>query len=183
MARGKHHGSSTVVEHSAKSLEQLLADGASEERFSAEISKLFQVRPTEVALLRLEKGFLKFVFPFELRTVGAIPLSSSSAVAAHTAMTKRRELFNSFNKVKHAGVFESVKLGKPEETNPDSAPIQKLMSAPVLDTDGNVLGVIQISRKGLDSTTCGQDFTVDDLQQLEAAAAIIAKTPFMRSTG
>ena len=181
MARGKHSGSSSVAEPGTKSLAQLLEKEATEQQFCVEIAKLFQVRPTEVALLRLERGFLKFVYPFELRTVGAIPLSSSSAVAAHTAMTKRRELFNTFNRVKHAGIFESVKLGKAEETNFDAAPIQKLMSAPVLDEEGDVLGVIQISRKGLDSTTCGHDFTVQDLQQLEAAAAVIAKAAFMRS--
>src|SRR5205085_5161694 len=122
-------------------------------------------------------GFLIFIYPMELRTVGAIPLSSSSAVAAHTALTKRRELFNSFNKVKHAGVFESVKLGKAEPTA-DTAPIQKLMSAPVMNDDGTVLGVIQISRKGADAGACGADFTVDDLAQLEAAAATIARAPF-----
>jgi hypothetical protein len=158
----------------------LLGTNSSEEQFCDETARLFTVRPTEVALLRLEKTFLKFLFPVELRTVGTIPLSSSSSVAAHTAMTKRRELFNSFNKVKHAGVFEAVKLGKTSDAT-DTATIQKLMSAPVVDKNGNVLGVIQISRKGLAPTGCGPDFTAEDLQLLEAAAAVIAKAPFMRS--
>ena len=163
-----------------KTLESLLETNCSEEQFCTEAAKLFQVRPTEVALLRLEKSFLRFLFPFELRTVGTIPLSSSSSVAAHTALNKRRELFNSFNKVKHAGVFEAVKLGKTADTT-DTATIQKLMSAPVMDKNGDVLGVIQISRKGLAPTGCGPDFTAEDLQLLEAAAAVVATAPFMRS--
>lgn len=186
MGRGKHSGSSSVAEEAANSvtervaraLEALLGNDASEQEFCVEIAKLFQVRPTEVALLRLQKGFLKFVFPAELRTVGAIPLSSSSAVAAHTATTKRRELFNTFSKVKHAGVFESVRLAKTESA--DAAPIQKLMSAPIMDKAGNVLGVVQICRKGLAATSCGADFTSDDLQQLEAAARLLAKARFMQ---
>jgi hypothetical protein len=44
------------------------------------------VQYNEVALLRLEGGLLRFVFPEHLRTTGAIPLSSK-AVAAHTALS------------------------------------------------------------------------------------------------
>src|SRR5215467_4100752 len=122
-------------------IEGLLAENSTPETFCTELAKSFKVRTTEVALLRLERGILKFIFPPELRTVGTIPLSSS-AVAAHTATTKKLELFNSFNKVKHAGFFESVKLGKSEE-QPDAAPIQKLISAPILDPEGKILGVIE----------------------------------------
>ena len=76
-----------------------------------ELSKIFGVRPNEVALLRLENGLLKFLCPFELSTAGSIPISSSTAVAAHTAVTKKIELFNNFTRVKHASIFESIKPG------------------------------------------------------------------------
>lgn len=158
-------------------IEGLLAANPTVETFCTELAKSFKVRTTEVALLRLERGFLKFIFPPELRTVGTIPLSSS-AVAARTAVSKKLELFNSFNKVKHAGFFEKVRLGKGDE-EPDSTPIQKLMSAPILDPDGNILGVVEISRKGSD-TSCGPDFTLEDLQQLELAAHVLARAKFMQ---
>jgi hypothetical protein len=162
------------------SVEILLSEHPTPESFCAQLAKLFQVRVTEVALLRLEHGFLKFLFPAELRTVGSIPLTSSSAVAAHTAMSKKLELFNSFNEVKHAGVFETVRLGKNESgETPDNYPIQKLMSAPVLNSDGQLLGVLEVSRKGPDLKSCGPDFTMENLQQLEAAAQIAAKAEFM----
>ena len=64
--------------------------------FCLELSKLFRVRSSEIALLRLEGGMLKFLFPEQLKTAGTIPLSSSSAIAAHTAISKKLELFNNF---------------------------------------------------------------------------------------
>src|ERR1700678_769696 len=76
----------------------------------AGIAKLFRVTETEVALLELNGSMLHFVYPAALRTVGAIPLSSS-AVAARTARTKKSDLFNGFAQVTHFSVFELVKLG------------------------------------------------------------------------
>jgi len=77
-------------------LEFVLAQANTPEKFCAALSKLFGVRPKEVALLRLEKGLLKFLFPEQLKTAGSIPVSSSSSVASHTASTKKTELFNTF---------------------------------------------------------------------------------------
>lgn len=135
------------------------------------VADIFHVRPTEVALLELRGKLLHFVFPAELRTAGAIPISSS-AVAARTAQTKKAELFNSFTEVNHFSVFELVKIG---DSGLDDQVIQKLMSAPVLNNRGEVLGVIQISRKGPRPTIAGPDFTAADLQKLERIARFISK--------
>jgi hypothetical protein len=43
-----------------------------------------------------------------------------------------------------------------------------------------VVGVVQVSRKGLDASVSGADFTNDDLRQLEQAAEILARMPFMQ---
>jgi GAF domain-containing protein len=137
----------------------------------ARVADMFQVRITEVALLELRGKLLHFVFPGELRTAGAIPVSSS-AVAARTAQTKKAEIFNSFTQVNHFSVFELVKLG---DSGLDDQVIQKLMSAPVLSRTEDVLGVIQISRKGPRPTIAGPDFTQSDLQKLESIARFIAK--------
>src|SRR4029077_20329357 len=72
------------------------------------LAKVFHVQYTEVALLRLENGLLGFIFPEHLRTTGAIPISSS-AVVAHTALSKKAEIFNNFARVKHASIFETIK--------------------------------------------------------------------------
>lgn len=148
--------------------------------FCAELAKQFKVRSAEVALLRLEKGLLKFLVPEHLKTAGSIPVSSSSAVAAHTAMTKKVELFNNFVKVRHANIFEAVKASGGEEPPPEQPPIQKLMSAPVMNAERRVLGVVQVCRKGYDLNGAGPDFTLDDLQQLELAAKNLSKLPFIK---
>ena len=160
-------------------LERMLADSPSPERVSAKLAQILQVQRNEVALLRIEKGSLRFVFPAELRAAGVIPLASS-AVAARTVATGTPLLSNSFSRVKHVSLFESVKLGATED-NPGSEqmPIQKIMSVPVTRGEGRVVGVIQVSRKGLDPSLAGSDFTGEDLKRLEQAAAVLARMPFM----
>src|SRR5664279_2456289 len=162
-------------------LQGAVSDNSTPDQFCGRLAKIFQVQPTEVALLQLEKGCLKFLFPPQLKTAGSIPVSSSSSIVAHTSMSKKAELYNNFPKVKHASIFETVKLGSPEDnstfTNP---PIQKLMSAPVLDEAGNVAGVLQISRKGYDLASAGPDFSLEHLHQVERAARVAAQAPFMK---
>jgi len=133
------------------------------------VAKIFRVTETEVALLELSGSMLNFLYPVELRTAGAIPLSSS-AVAARTARTKESELFNGFTQVKHFSVFELVKLGN---TGLDDQVIQKLISAPVLGKTGDVAGVIQVSRKAPRLDAAGPDFTNEDLRKLESVARIV----------
>lgn len=179
--RGTAAAAAPAIDHQA--LESALGQCPDADRFCSEVAKLFHVRRTEVALLRLEKGLLRFLFPDELKIAGSIPISSATAVAAHTVVTKKVELFNSFTKVKHAAIFETVKLGKAEDADPaDRAPIQKLISAPVLSGEGRVLGVLQVCRKGLDLNLAGADFTFDDLHSLEAAAQIAARAEFLQTS-
>ena len=138
------------------------------------LAKIFRVQYNEVALLRLESGQLRFIFPEHLRTTGSIPLSSK-AVAAHTALSKKPEIFNNFARVKHASIFETIK----PENNEDAvvpSPIQKLMSVPMMNRESKVVGVIQISRKGLDPKFA-QDFSREDLHDLELVAGLLATAP------
>jgi hypothetical protein len=165
-------------------LQRALQVNPGPERISAELAKLFRVRRSEVALMRLEHGTLKFLSPPELATAGSIPLSSSTAVAARTAGTKKVEIFNGFTKVKHAGIFEKVKLGKSDDTDQadqsERAPIQKLISCPILDPQGKVLGVLQVSRKAFDPPSAGPDFTLDDAQFIERIAEVLAQAAFLQ---
>jgi hypothetical protein len=186
MQRGKRNlgtdpAETTAIASGITALQSSVSDNATADQFCNQLSRIFQVQSTEVALLQLEKGCLKFLFPPQLKTAGSIPVSSSSSIVAHTSMSKKAELYNNFPKVKHASIFETVKLGSPEDnstfTNP---PIQKLMSAPVLDEAGNVAGVLQICRKGYDLASAGPDFSSEHLHQLERAANIAAQSPFMK---
>jgi GAF domain-containing protein len=51
--------------------------------------------------------------------------------------------------------------------------IQKLMSAPVLAANGEVIGVIQVSRKAPRPAAAGPDFTTDDLEKLESVGRLV----------
>ncbi len=167
-------------ESGLKDLEKMLEESPSPERVSAKLAQILDVSRTEVAVLRLEKGSLRFVYPPQLRAAGVIPMSSS-AVAARTATTGTSLLSNTFARVKHVSLFETVKLGVADNDTPasDQLPIQKIMSVPVSRPEGKVIGVIQVSRKGLDFSLAGTDFTNKDLKWLEQAAAIVARMPFM----
>jgi hypothetical protein len=161
-------------------LESVLSEDVTPLAVSMVLAKIFRVQHAEVALLRLDGGLLKFVFPEHLRTTGAIPISSK-AVAAHTALSKKAEIFNNFARVKHASIFETIKaVGDQAEDPAPPAPIQKLMSVPILDQHMTVLGVLQISRKGLDPRFT-QDFSREDLHDLELAAGVLAISPVMRA--
>ena len=133
-------------------------------RFCAEIANIFRVRSHEVAVLELRHAMLHFAHPAELRKTGLIPLISS-AQAAKTATSKRAEIFNNFVNVRHSSVFETVKVSSEGGTA-----IQRLMSAPILNSDGDVLGVIQISRKGKSPMDAGAEFEANDLQVLRDVA-------------
>ena len=156
----------------------VLEEGVTHLDVSMVLAKVFRVQHAEVALLRLDGGLLKFILPDHLRTTGAIPISSK-AVAAHTALSKKPEIFNNFARVKHASIFETIKpVGAELDDSQLPAPIQKLMSVPILDRHSTVLGVIQISRKGLDPRFT-EDFSREDLHDLELAAGVLAASPVM----
>src|ERR1022692_2438472 len=124
-------------------LGSVLGEGVTPLDVSMVLAKVFRVQYAEVALLRLDGGLLKFIFPEHLRTTGAIPISSK-AVAAHTALSKKAEIFNNFARVKHASIFETI---KPEATDSDEpvhpSPIQNIMSVPIMDPASAVVGVLQ----------------------------------------
>ncbi len=153
----------------------VLGPGVSAMDLCMVLAKIFRVQYTEVALLRLEGGLLRFIFPEHLRTTGAIPLSSK-AVAAHTALSKKAEIFNNFARVKHASIFETIKPGSTDDEPAAPAPIQKLMSVPIMGQGSAVVGVIQVSRKGLDPKLA-QDFSREDLHDLELIAGLLATAP------
>lgn len=154
-------------------LEELLnTPGCSAVQFCAELARIFEVAVTEIGLLRLDGQDLRFVFPAELQEAGSIPLSGS-AIAARTAVSKIPELFNQFANVPHHNVFETVRLQNARESDAPH-PIQKLMSAPILNEKNQTLGVVQVSRKGLTPAASGPDFTTSDLEALQRAARRIA---------
>jgi hypothetical protein len=144
-------------------------------KITAEISKNFNVKSDEVAILHLVQNgnVLAFLYPLKLQKVGSIPMTNMVSLAVRTAREKRPEAINSFAMQKHPTVFEAVDLGV--EHNKEKNPIQKIMSAPLI-AEGKVVGVVQISRKGKNGPASGPDFTIKDLTALMAVAGLLAKS-------
>lgn len=138
-----------------------------------ELTRMFSVKPDEVAILELSQNaaILNFLYPLKLRKVGSIPMSTTNSLAVRTVREKRPEMINNFPAQKHPTVFESVAL---DESKKERNPIQKIMSVPLL-VDGKAVGVVQISRKGKSPTTAGADFTIRDLTALVTTAGVLAK--------
>src|SRR6202165_4059168 len=158
---GNQGSAAKAAKGGVSELESMLSESPSSDRVCLKLAQILGVRRSEVAVLRLDKGSLRFIFPPELRSAGVLPLSGS-AVAARTAATRAPLLSNAFMRVKHVALFEAVKLGAQiEDRSMEQMPIQKIMSVPVALSDGNVVGVVQISRKGLDPAVAGVDFTND----------------------
>jgi len=135
------------------------------------IAKEMRVKLDEVAILGVSNRWkhLHFLLPQALKNVGFIPLSSNSALAARTARESRPEINNNFTAVRHASVFEGVKSGA---TTGES--IQKIISAPIL-SEGKVVGVMQICRKGANPASAGADFTAEDLGTVLALCKPLGK--------
>lgn len=135
------------------------------------IARSMGVRADEVAILGVSQRWrhLYFLVPEALKNMGYIPITSTSAVAARTARESRPDIINKLTAVRHATVFEGIKLG-----NEEAQVIQKMVSAPIL-AQGRVIGVIQISRKGADVRHCGPDFTADDLGKVLALCKPLGK--------
>jgi hypothetical protein len=177
---GDQGSAAKAAKASVSELESMLSESPSSDRVCLKLAQILGVRRSEVALLRLDKGSLRFIFPPELRSAGVLPLTGS-AVAARTAATRTPLLSNAFMRVKHVSLFEAVKLGAAEEDrSQEQMPIQKIMSVPVTLPGGIAMGVVQVSRKGLDPSLAGADFTSEDLKKLEQAAEILSRMPFMQ---
>jgi hypothetical protein len=135
------------------------------------MAKTLAVKPDGVAILGLSARWqhLYFLAPENLKNVGFIPLNSASALAARTARESRPEIINNFASVRHACVFEGAKSAG--ETGDQ---IQRIISAPILSGE-NVVGVLQIRRKGQTVALSGPDFTPADLGKTLALCRPLGK--------
>ncbi len=140
-----------------------------------EISQLMSVDLDEVAILKVERQHLRFVYPPKLMDVGTIPLTTSSSIAVRCALNRRPEISNSFAQARHTTIFEAVDLGTQSKTFGDSAKpiIQKMVTAPVVVQNKSV-AVLQVCRKGTTHMAAGPDFSPADLRKLTDIAALVA---------
>src|ERR1700691_1620157 len=95
---GNQGSAAKAAKNSLGELERLVSGSPSSDKVCLKLAQILRVRRSEVALLRLEKGSLRFIFPIELRSAGVLPLSGT-AVAARTAATHTPLLSNAFMRV------------------------------------------------------------------------------------
>ncbi|MGA2481630.1 MAG: GAF domain-containing protein [Candidatus Acidiferrales bacterium] len=136
------------------------------------IAEVLRVKKDEVAILILSDRMrvLRFLIPERLRHAGVIPLSSINALAARTARQGRPEIINHFADARHLSVSEALFFGydRGDEV------IQKIMCVPIKIED-QVVGVIQLSRKGKSFAKAGPDFTERDLRELLPLSRALGK--------
>ena len=167
--------SGTVVGELERIVEALGKDGTAIQptslaKVAEHVARSFSVGPDEVAILGLadRNRTLLFLVPEPLKEIGTIPLSSTSSLAARTAREKKPHFINNFPASRHTSVFEGVSPGR------KGSPIQKIMSAPVL-VGNDLVGVVQVSRKGSGLKEAGADFTHKDLRALTEIAGALGR--------
>jgi hypothetical protein len=142
------------------------------ETMAKAISQAFKVNPEEVAIFSfdVDQEMITFLWPLRLRNAGSLPLSAHNSLVTKTVRDKLATFDNSFSSTPHASIFEQFRLG-PEQS---PLPIQKIMSAPIFH-DGEIKGVIQVSRKGLTGAEAGNDFATNQLAALTKVAEIAGR--------
>lgn len=133
------------------------------------ICRIFAVDKNEVAVFTYQgdQDSFSFVWPPDMRNCGSIPFTADRSLLAVTARERRGRINNSFASTPHLFVFESFGREK-------SAPIQRIMSAPMLK-DEQLMGVLQVCRKGLEASAALKSFTEPELKALCAIANVIAR--------
>jgi len=134
-----------------------------------EIAAYYGVRPHEIGLFSVDakKHEITFRWPVSMAKVGHIPLNAVNSLVAKTANEKVATLDNAFAHTRHLFMFEHMLADKTERIT-----AQKVMSAPII-TEGAVAGVIQVVRKGASPLEAGDDFTQQNLSDLERIAAVL----------
>lgn len=135
-----------------------------------EVAAFFGVRPHEIGLFSVDakRHEITFRWPLSMAKVGHIPLNAVNSLVAKTANDRTATLDNSFARTRHLFMFEHMLADKTERIT-----AQKVMSVPII-IDDTVSGVIQVVRKGASPVEAGDDFTQQNLVDLERVAKILA---------
>ena len=140
------------------------------------LAKRFAVREAEIALLLLRpnRQVLRFAHPLEhFRGQTNVFPVNSPGVATKVLRSGRGMIHNDMSQVGHLEMYEWIPTGreKPKE-------IQKMIAAPLSLGEGEVIGVVEVSRKGETPQEAGSNFTPVELTELTRIGAAMA--PWIR---
>jgi len=117
---------------------------------------------------------LTFTFPRHLANGNVLPINRDS-FAGRVVLQKEVLIENNAAKEVHKDVFERI-----PGPGGGARIIQKIVAAPILAEQGEVLGVVEISRTGENSAAAGTDFSAQDGENLRKSCRIFA--PFIAHT-
>lgn len=126
-------------------------------------------------LMRIpDAPMLTFAYPSHLSEGNTLPLDQNS-VAGRVFLGRTVAIENQLKRESHKDFFERI----PNERGA-VRPIQKMVAAPILVSDGEAIGVAEVSRTGSTLATAGPDFTPQDAENLlktcRAFAPFVART-------
>lgn len=106
-----------------------------------------------------EGKYLRFVAPRKLCDLGTIPTTKRDSIAVGVFNRKAGEANNNVPLVRHVAFFESVRVSE------KVMPIMKMVTVPII-SNGQVMGVAQVSKKGDTLTDAGPDFSQADVRKV-----------------
>ncbi len=141
------------------------------------VAQAFSVQKDEVAILLLKDHglMLRFAYPIELyeNKANAFPINTRS-ITADVLRARKGRIDNDVALIVHLNVYERIRL---KEVGPFE--IQKMISAPLMLPGGEILGVMQVCRKGETMREAGPDFSPSDLSKLNDLVQWVA--PYIQS--
>jgi hypothetical protein len=103
--------------------------------------------------------YLRFVAPRKLCDLGTIPTTKRDSIAVAVFTRKTGEANNNVPLVRHVAFFESVRVTEKVQ------PIMKMVTVPII-SNGQVIGVAQVSKKGDNLMEAGPDFSAADVRKV-----------------
>lgn len=129
---------------------------------------------TAILMVDEDLSHLRFVYPEHLAGGNVLPIDNKS-FAGQVVLKKAVFMENAVPKEPHKDFFERI---------PDPAgnvySIQKMIAAPLLGREQEVIGVVEVSRAGQESAGADANFTSRDVQNLEKSCRVFA--PFIAHT-
>ena len=116
--------------------------------------------------------YLRFVAPRQLTDLGTIPTTKKDSIAVNVFTRKVGEANNNVPMARRVAFYESVRM------NDKVRPIMKMVTVPIV-SDGQVIGVAQVSKKGDTLAAAGPDFNAADVRKV--AEYFESKAGFLRA--
>ena len=129
---------------------------------------------TAILMADRDRSHLTFAYPEHLARGNVLPIDQNS-FAGQVVLKRSVLLENSVPEEPHKDFFERI----PDPTGEVRA-IQKMIAAPLLDAEGEVIGVVEVSRTGRESAGPDASFTSKDAENLEKSCRVFA--PFIART-